>query len=107
MGNKQFGYNQNWITGTDPNNRKLLRNPVLISTMNSDKIASKVIPSAHYISIMQLLTNNEGVLVTDELGRLVIPDRAHLTKYGAIYIGREIVMNSILGSVWGLLKING
>ena len=104
VGNKQFGFNQNWITRTDPSNRKLLRNPVLISAMNADKRASEFIPSAHYISIMQPLTNNEGVLITDELGRLISPDRAHLTKYGAIYIGREIVMNSILGSVLGAVQ---
>ena len=96
VGTKQFGFNHNWIARTNMNQRELLRNPVLLETQNSDFNAAELIPAANYISIMQPLTNDDGVLVTDELGRLISPDRAHLTKYGAIYIGREIVRESAL-----------
>jgi hypothetical protein len=96
IGTKQFGFNHNWIARTDLDKRKLLRNPVLLDTKNADFNASEIIPADNYISIMQPLMNDEGVLVTDELGRLLSPDRAHLTKYGAIYIGREIIRKSAL-----------
>ena len=50
----------------------------------------------NYISIMGPLTNEEGVLVTDEFERLISSDRAHLTKYGAILFGRDIILKSPL-----------
>ena len=99
VGTKQFGFNHNWIARTEPDERKLLRNPVLQKTMDSDIEASNAIPSTNYISLMQTLNNNEGVIVTDEFGRLISPDRDHLTRYGAIFIGREIVLESQLGKI--------
>ncbi|MDC1246918.1 acyltransferase [Amylibacter sp.] len=99
VGTKQFGFNHNWIARTEPDERKLLRNPVLQETMDSDIEASNAIPSTNYISLMQTLNNNEGVIVTDEFGRLISPDRAHLTRYGAIFIGREIILESQLGKI--------
>jgi hypothetical protein len=74
--------------------------------MKQIKMHLEVIPSTNYISLMQPLTNNNGVIVTDELGRLISPDRAHLTRYGAIYIGREIVMMSRLGMNLQPLALN-
>ena len=74
--------------------------------MIADLKASEVIPSMNYISIMQPLTNDEGVLITDELGRLISSDRVHLTRYGAIYIGREIILRSELGKALASLKLN-
>jgi peptidoglycan/LPS O-acetylase OafA/YrhL len=96
IGTKHFGFNHNWISRTNVKKRALLRNPVLSDTILEDKMALEVIPSGHYISLMKPLTNPEGVLVTDEFGRLISPDRRHLTKYGAIYLGREIVATSPL-----------
>ena len=104
VGKKQFGYNLNWIAQTDLSERQLLRNPVIQDDLNADVRVSEVIPSENYISIMQPLTNNEGVLVTDEMGRLISSDRTHLTKYGAIYIGREIVLTSALGNILEIIQ---
>ena len=106
VGTKHFGFNHNWIARVDRNERRLLRNPVLEETMEADMNASKVIPSENYISLMRALTNSDGVIVTDEFGRLFSPDRAHLTRYGAIYIGREIVMMSRLGMTLRHLALN-
>jgi peptidoglycan/LPS O-acetylase OafA/YrhL len=106
IGTKQFGFNHNWIARTELNKRQMLRNPVLQKTMIADLKASEVIPSMNYISIMQPLTNDEGVLITDELGRLISSDRVHLTRYGAIYIGREIILRSELGKALASLKLN-
>ena len=96
IGTKQFGFNHNWIARTNNDERVLLRNPVLENTMESDRLAFESIPNDNYISIMRPLTNEEGVLVTDEFGRLISSDRAHLTKYGAILIGRDIILKSPL-----------
>ena len=107
VGTKQFGFNHNWIARTGMDTRELLRNPVLSSTQDIDLRASEIIPVANYISIMQPLTNDDGVLVTDELGRLISPDREHLTKYGAIYIGREVVKVSALNDLLSNPRGNG
>jgi peptidoglycan/LPS O-acetylase OafA/YrhL len=106
VGTKQFGFNHNWIARVNRNERQFLRNPVLEDTMEADMNASEVIPPENYISLMQSLTNNEGVIVTDELGRLISPDREHLTRYGAIYLGREIVLKSRLGIALQHLALN-
>ena len=74
--------------------------------MVADITASEVIPLANYISLMQTLTNKEGVIVTDEFGNLISSDRIHLTRYGAIYIGRKIVFSSQLGNVLQHLALN-
>jgi len=99
IGTKQFGINNNWITRVSTDERKLLRNPILSETIKSDNEAINAIPKTNYISLMQPLLNEEGVLVTDEKGRLISPDRAHLTKYGAIFIGRKIISDSLLHSL--------
>lgn len=99
IGTKQFGFNHNWIARVGREERALLRNPVLDETMKADRKAKEFLPSDNYISLMQPLTNEDGVLVTDELGRLISPDRAHLTKYGAILIGRDVVSKSLLHSL--------
>lgn len=96
IGSKHFGFNHNWIARTDISNRAFLRNPVMLEIINEDKSASSFIPSKNYISIMKHLTNDDGVLITDGFGRLISGDRRHLTKYGAILIGREIISNSLL-----------
>lgn len=106
VGTKQFGSNLNWIARTELNERKLLRNPVLQETLNADIRAAEVIHPKNYISIMQPLSNSEGVIVTDKLGRLISPDRIHLTRYGAIYIGKQIILNSELGKAVDALTIN-
>lgn len=100
VGTKQFGFNHNWIMRKNFNDRVLLRNPVLYETMQADRAASDALPSKNYISIMSPLTNEDGVLITDELGRLISPDRTHLTKFGAIFIGREIFLQSEFNDVW-------
>ena len=96
IGIKQFGFNLNWIARTNNDERAFLRNPVLEETMESDMSAYESIPNDNYISIMRPLTNGEGVLVTDEFGRLISTDRRHLTKYGAILVGRDIISRSLL-----------
>ena len=106
VGTKHFGSNHNWIARTKRNERQLLRNPVHEDTMVADITASEVIPLANYISLMQTLTNKEGVIVTDEFGNLISSDRIHLTRYGAIYIGRKIVFSSQLGNVLQHLALN-
>jgi hypothetical protein len=106
VGTKQFGLNLNWIVRTELNEKKLLRNPVLQETINADKRVAKVIPPKNYISIMRPLSNSEGVIVTDQLGRLISPDRIHLTRYGAIYIGKQIILKSELGKALDAFAIH-
>jgi hypothetical protein len=96
IGEKQFGYNLNWIARIPNDKRMLLRNPVLKDVLEADYKASSLLPSSNYISLMGPLTDAEGVLVTDETGRLLTSDRYHLTKYGAIYLGKNAISMSAL-----------
>jgi peptidoglycan/LPS O-acetylase OafA/YrhL len=99
IGKKHFGYNLNWVTRIDRNRRSFLRNPVLDEIIAEDMIAEKIIPKANYLSIMSKISNSEGVLITDENGNLLSGDRTHLTKYGAIYIGKKVFRNSPIDEI--------
>lgn len=99
IGAKQFGYNLNWIARTNKEERAFLRNPYLLKTMAYDAAVSKAIPKGHYLSIMNVLSNDEGVLVTDGMGRLLSGDRDHLTRYGAIYVGSSLFSKSAISEI--------
>ena len=66
----------------------------------SGKDVSSAIPDNNYISIMRPLTNDEGVsLITDEQGMPISLDGGHLTRYGAILVGRGIISKTLLHSL--------
>lgn len=101
IGSKHFGYNLDWITRIDRDKRGLLRNPLLDGVLHSEENVKRLqLPSLNYISIIHALCDGNGdILITDELGRLISPDRVHLTKYGAIYIGQHVFLSSILSDL--------
>jgi hypothetical protein len=78
----------------DEKDRGLWRHPRVHSVMHGDKAATSFIPKENYISIMSAISNEDGVLITDQLGRPLSPDRRHLTKYGAIFLGSKIFTDS-------------
>lgn len=97
VGTKHFGFNMNWIARVGSNERALLRNVLLPEAALAEASALRHIPPDNYISILDILVDDENrVLVTDEFGRLLSGDRVHLTKYGALYVGREVFLPSAL-----------
>lgn len=103
IGTKHFGYNLNWIARIDRDKRGLLRNELLTETIEAESLTQRIIPPGNFISLLDGLANeNNEVLVTDEIGRLISGDRVHLTRYGAIFVGREIFLPSGLTSYLSL-----
>lgn len=97
VGSKQFGHNLNWVARTPPQERAWLRNPILEDVLEQERVARERIPASHYLSIIDVLMDSEHrILITDGQGRLMSADRVHLTKYGAIHVGREVLRPSAL-----------
>lgn len=100
IGTKHFGSNLNWIARVDRDERALLRNPLMEDTIRIEATASAAIPSEHYISIMDVISNEEGVVITDEEGQFLSGDRTHLTRFGASYIAEHVFKKSKLSEVF-------
>jgi len=94
IGTKEFGYNLNWLVGLTNNERRSQFNFISDETINADKEMSKVIPREHFISLIASVLSSGKVPITDEFGRMLSTDRAHLTKYGALYFGKNAVLGT-------------
>jgi hypothetical protein len=57
------------------------------------------IPSNHYISLLAGTVKDGNIPITDERGYLITTDRAHLTKFGAIFFGRKVLLPSRYGNI--------
>ncbi|MGE5492605.1 MAG: acyltransferase family protein [Actinomycetota bacterium] len=99
IGTKQFGYNLNWIARIKSEERANLSNPLRPGIIALEERVSAVIPAENYISLLKPIVKENRVPVTDEQGRLISPDRFHLTKYGAIYLGQKALVNSAYGEI--------
>ncbi|MDB4488399.1 acyltransferase [bacterium] len=96
IGSKHFGNNLNWIMNVDVESRKLARNTLIDDMVGSDHHAQQDLEGFNFISIMGPLTNKDGILFTDDRGNLISGDRTHLTRQGAIYIGKKVFKESLL-----------
>lgn len=94
VGTKDFGYNLNWLIRLNKEQRKNQFNPIAKSFLVSDKEMSEAIPSEHFISLLKPTVVDSKIPVTDDIGRMLSTDRAHLTKYGALYFGKKAVANT-------------
>jgi len=91
VGTKDFGYNLNWLIRLSENDRRNRYNRIAESVIAADLAMSKFVPSEYYISLLAPTLVSNKVPITDELGRMISTDRAHLTKYGSIYFGQKVV----------------
>lgn len=57
--------------------------------IEQEKLIKRVIPKSNYISLMDTLTYKNRVQITSENGILFTPDGTHLTKEGAIFLGKK------------------
>ena len=87
IGTKSFGYNENWIMRLQPRDRPNQWNRVLSEFLESDAKEAQFVPRENYISLMEPTVRDGYIPITDAGGRLLSTDRAHFTKYGAIYFG--------------------
>jgi len=67
--------------------------------MDIEKTSAGLVPINNYISLLTPIVKGDQVPVTDSFGRLLSTDRAHLTKYGAIFIGEKALLTSRYGAI--------
>jgi peptidoglycan/LPS O-acetylase OafA/YrhL len=91
IGTKDFGYNLNWIILLKNQYRYNLYNPISPESFALDMAMSELIPANHYISLLKSTVVAGGIPITDASGHMLSTDRAHLTKYGAIFFGKKVV----------------
>ncbi|MDA9915843.1 acyltransferase [Luminiphilus sp.] len=94
LGDKHFGYNLNWILRVNQDDRSFLRNPVTAELVMNEQRLKNLVPDQRYISLIAPLIGKEGILITDEGGRLITDDRRHLTLSGARFIGKTVIIES-------------
>jgi len=94
IGTKHFGYNLNWLARLKQSERKDLFNDILPEVSIRESEMVRQIPSSHFISIFGAISVDGKVPVTDSDGYILSPDRVHLTKRGAIYVGQSVLFNS-------------
>jgi peptidoglycan/LPS O-acetylase OafA/YrhL len=94
IGTKYFGYNLNWVIRLDEEEKANRYNTITDSIIKSDMEMEATIPAENYISLLKPILVENTVPITDELGRMISTDRVHLTKYGAIYLGKKAIIGS-------------
>jgi peptidoglycan/LPS O-acetylase OafA/YrhL len=94
VGIKDFGYNLNWLIHLKKDERRNQFNVISKEIIASDKEMSELIPHEHFISLLSPTLVRDKIPITDELGRMLSIDRAHLTKYGAIYFSKKIFFDT-------------
>lgn len=91
IGTKSFGYNLNWIIQLDDEDRKNRFNHVDDATILHEKNMKAAIPEKNFISLLGPILVNQSIPITDNMGRMLSTDRVHLTRYGAIFLGKKSV----------------
>lgn len=104
VGFKHFGFNLNWLSRVPIELRSNLFNPLLPDVIEAETKLSGLVPRENYISLLSPIVESGKVPITDEVGRLISVDRAHLTKFGAIYLGKKAIISGRYGE---LLKRRG
>jgi len=99
IGTKTFGYNENWIMRLHPADRRNQWNQVPSDYIERDVKESQLVPTDNYISMMKPTVRDGYIPITDEDGRLLSVDRAHITKYGAIFFGQKVLLGSRYGEI--------
>lgn len=88
FGSKNFGTNINWVMRVD--RKENLYNhpdPRNLAFIQSTRM---VIPADHFVTVMEPIMKNGRVPFTDTDGNLLSNDTRHLTKAGAIYVGKAV-----------------
>ena len=95
VGSKDLGYNLNWLIWLDRSARASQYNPIADSYIDIDREMAETIPPPNFISLLApVVKQGPRVPITDADGRLLSTDRKHLTKFGAIYFGRQVLSKS-------------
>jgi peptidoglycan/LPS O-acetylase OafA/YrhL len=95
IGTKDFGYNLNWVLQKDKSQRQNLYNKVSESSKTLDKAMASIIPPTNYISLLDRVVISGLIPITNSEGQLLSVDKTHLTKFGALYFGKALHLDSL------------
>ena len=99
IGTKNFGYNLNWIIRLDKEKRPNQYNSLLNETINQELDLSASVPKENFISLLLPIIKNNQIPITDNFGNMLSTDRVHLTKYGAIFLGKSVLLKTQYGAL--------
>lgn len=98
LGTKFFGWNENWVMRVPEGERSGLMNDVTAYGLEEkDKTLASQVRSDQFVALINPVMVNGKMPITDEKGRLLSTDRAHVTRYGAIYLGEKAIKTTELG----------
>lgn len=100
IGIKNFGYNLNWLIRLSGKELANQYNPISDEFINIDINMSNIIPPKNYISLLTPTLKGNKIPITDDQGLMISTDRAHLTKYGAIYFGDKVIKNTSFAQIF-------
>lgn len=100
IGIKDFGYNLNWLIRLPKEDLANQYNPISEKFIKMDNDMSNIIPSENYISLLKPILVGNKIPITDDQGLMLSTDRAHLTKYGAIYFGNNIIKSTSFADIF-------
>lgn len=93
-GYKNFGYNFGWLKRKANHTQLTLECSSRLDKESKTNLYIKsLINNKNLLDIQGFFNcnNDNGVIVTDDAGRLLSVDRTHLTSFGALYLGQAIV----------------
>lgn len=97
IGAKNFGWNMNAVMRLKPEERYKYRAKVLEQVWITNKKISQTLPKKYFVDLLSLISDDEGrVPVFTEDRKIISQDREHLTKDGAMFIGKKIFEHPLL-----------
>lgn len=100
VGTKHFGENLNWLIRLKKSDLPNQYNPIPKETIKEDLTMSSLIPKKNFISLLSPVIKDGQIPITNEHGVMLSTDRTHLTKYGAIFFGERVLLNSGFGKLF-------
>jgi peptidoglycan/LPS O-acetylase OafA/YrhL len=92
VGTKNFGANLNWIIRLSPDERPNRYNRLPEETVAIERYLASNAPTDNFISLLAPVVKDGQIPITDNFGRLLSADRAHVTKFGAIVFGEKALL---------------
>ncbi|AWI54459.1 hypothetical protein DEH84_14275 [Aquabacterium olei] len=95
LGGKHFGYNLNWLARVPQAERVLQTNAVVPAAWDEASQLRATVPQEIFLPIYErVIVQDRRMPITDEMGRILSPDRVHLTRDGAVYLGRRVLWDT-------------
>lgn len=102
VGGKHFGYNLNWLARLSAQERALQTNAVIPVAWEEGEALRAAVPASHFLPIYQrVMLQERRMPVADAAGRMLSPDRVHLTQDGAVYVGQRVLWDTAYEQVLG------